>query len=95
MINKSFFEAPKIQRSLLKSVMDQNSQLLREILSLKKEMHELVRAEVVKAFGDREAMIEGALRESILHKKILMEKGFFTREELEAKYKELKEAARV
>ena len=79
-------------KALIKAVMQQNIELAAEVAKLKSEMRQFVEQEVRKSLGDKIAMIEGSLRESILHKEILIDKGFFTREEVNAKYKELREA---
>jgi hypothetical protein len=85
------FLQPRVQHDFLKIIMDQNVKLMQEVHSLRKEMADLVRKEVDKALGEKVAMIDGSLQEVIVQKKIFIEKGFITRQELNEKYKELKE----
>jgi len=74
-------------------MLKRNIALSQEILGLRNEMYELVKKQVDKIFADRIDMIEGSLRESIIHKEILIDKGFITRQEVNDKYDELKAKA--
>jgi len=66
-----------------------------ELLKLKRDIYSLVETEVKKNFDDKIEMIDAALKESILHKEILINKGFFTREEVNQKYEELRKKENV
>jgi len=76
-----------------KQIIQENMKLRKDILGLQNKMYELIRKQVDKIFADRVVMIEGSLRESIIHKEILIEKGFLTRQEVNDKYDELKAKA--
>lgn len=74
-------------------LMERYIELSQEVMKLRGEMREYIEQSIYKSFGDKIDMIEGSLRESILHKEIFIEKGFITREEINRKWDELKEKA--
>ena len=91
MILKSLKNAGK--RKLLET-------LLANQVALEKRFHELgqqinslrgdIRGEVEKQFGEKIEMIDASLKDSILIKEVFYEKGFLTRQEVTAKYGEMK-----
>jgi hypothetical protein len=72
-------------------LVQQMIELKETMTTIRREMRDLVTAEVQKNIGDKIAMIDGALTETILQKEVLIEKGLMTREEINVKYKELRE----
>ena len=57
---------------------------------LKRDMRKLILEEVTKQFDDRKIMLEGLYKEVLLQKACLFDKGLISREDLTAKYEELK-----
>ena len=64
--------------------------LQKQVLELRQEIRPMIEREVERNLGDKIAMIDGALTESILQKEVLIEKGLMTREDINGKYAELK-----
>lgn len=80
---KTLFENQKV-------VVEHLIEFSRQVLSIKKDMRKIIMEEVTKQFDDRKIMLEGLYREVLLQKKVLMDKGLITREEINKKYEELK-----
>lgn len=74
------------KKSLLEKLMEQQEQ----IAELRQEMRNLVEEAVEKSLGDKYHMIGSTLQDVIVQKKVFFDKGFITREEINAKYEELK-----
>ena len=80
----------KHPKSFKEAVLDHLEDTQKRVISIKKDMRKLIVEEVRKEIGDKIDMINGALNEVIIQKKILQEKGLITREEINKKYEELK-----
>ena len=70
-------------------LVEQVGELRKELLGLRAEMRAMVDEAVQKNIGDKIAMIDGALTESILQKEVLIDKGVMTRDEINEKYRDL------
>lgn len=85
---KSNFQESK--KSFKRVVIDNLAETQKRVMSIKKDMRKIIEEEVRKEIGDKIDMINGALTDVIIQKKIFIEKGFITREEIDKKYEELK-----
>jgi regulator of replication initiation timing len=81
------------KKAIINHFMQENINLRKEISDLRKDMRKMIDDAVNKEIGEKIDMINAALNETILHKEILIEKGLFTRQEINDKYTELKEKA--
>jgi fumarylacetoacetate (FAA) hydrolase family protein len=81
-------------KALVEQVNELQEQLLKLQIDMNKEINKRVEEEVAKSFGDKIDMIDASLRESILQKEVLIDKGLMTREEINAKYADMREKAR-
>jgi len=64
-----------------------------QINDMKKDMQKDVDKAVDGALAERIVRIDAALTETIIHKEILIDKGYFTRDEANAKLEELRAKA--
>jgi hypothetical protein len=78
------------QKSKYALLIDQLTDLAIEVGKLRREISEAIETQVQKSFGEKIAMIDGALTETILQKEVLISKGMITRDEINQKYAELK-----
>ena len=62
----------------------------KQVISIKKDMREIIAEEVTKQFDDKEIMLEELYKQTLLIQKVLMDKGLITREEINKKYEQLK-----
>ncbi len=72
------------------TLMEKYIELSQEVMKLRNEMREFIEQSVCKSFGDKIQMITDTLKETVLQKEILIEKGYMTREEINKKYEELR-----
>lgn len=62
-----------------------------KILSIKKDMRKIITEEVMKEIGDKIHMINSALTDVMVQRKIFEDKGYITKEDVKKKYEELKD----
>lgn len=79
-VKKSKFDA------LMGVLIDQQKQ----IDELRRSLREAVEAEVARNLGDKIHQIESTLTDTMVQRRIFIEKGYITRDEINAKYEELK-----
>ena len=60
-------------------------------LSIKKDMRKQIIEEVQKEIGDKIHMIDSALKDVMVQRKVFEDKGYITKEEINKKYEELKD----
>ena len=89
---KKLMKFPVQQRkgSFKKILLEKLTEQQRQILELKGLIRELVEKEVEKSLGDKYHMIISTLNDVMVQRKIFIEKGFITRDEINKKYEELK-----
>ena len=80
------------KKSFKTAVLEQIRDQQRELLELKKSIPELVEKGIEKSLADKYHMITTTLNEIIVQRKIFLEKGLFTMDEIKRKYEELKNA---
>ena len=62
-----------------------------QVISIKKNMREIIKEEVTRQFEDNKIMLEGLYKKTLICAKLLMDKGHFSQEDINKKYEELKE----
>ena len=62
----------------------------RRMISIRKDMRKIIEEEVTKQFDAKKIMLEGLYKDVLLQKACLFDKKLISREDLTAKYKELK-----
>ena len=87
-IQRTTEEQMEILMGLMLDLQKQQFELRKSIASL--GIRELVEKEVEKSLGDKYHMITSTLNDVMVQRKIFIEKGFITREEINKKYEELK-----
>jgi len=73
-----------------KVILDSVVAFQREVLSIKRDMREIIIEEVKKEIGDKIDMIEAIYKRTINIQNIWFKKGVITREEISKEYEELK-----
>lgn len=78
------------KKSRIAALVEQVVGLQKQMLELRQEIRPLIEREVEKSLGDKYHMIVSTLNDVMVQRKIFIEKGFITRDEIEKKYEELK-----
>lgn len=78
------------KKSFKRALLDQLVEQQKQISELRVEMRKLVEEAVERSLGDKYHMIQSMLNDVIVQKKIFIEKGFITKDEINKKYEELK-----
>lgn len=84
----------KLYRTILnnqKDLFKQLFELRKDISKVRKELKEEAVKCVEKELGDKIHMIDSTLKDVMVQRKIFIDKGYITREEVNEKYKELQE----
>lgn len=84
------FPVQQGKKSFKRAILDQLVEQQKQIGELRSTIRDLIEKEVEKSMGDKYHMIQSTLNDVIVQRKIFMDKGFITREEINAKYEELK-----
>lgn len=71
-------------------LLNNQEQFMERLNKHEKEMQKQIREEVEKELGDKIHMIESTLKDVMVQRKIFIDKGYITREEIDKKYEELK-----
>ena len=81
-------QTPK--KGSVKHLLEMIVEMKEQLNAQRDEMRRQIEAEFVRNYGDKSTLINDALNETIIQKEILIAKGLMTREEINAKYAELK-----
>ena len=87
-VQRTTEEQMEILMGLMVDLQKQQFELRKSIASL--GIRELVEKEVEKSLGDKYHMIVSTLNDVTVQRRIFIEKGFITRDEINKKYEELK-----
>jgi len=87
-VQRTTEEQMEILMGLMVDLQKQQFELRKSIASL--GIRELVEKEVEKSLGDKYHMIVSTLNDVMVQRRIFIEKGFITRDEINKKYEELK-----
>lgn len=66
------------------------NELRREVAKLNGDLRQTVSTEVLRQFGDQVTMIEAAVRETLVHKEILIRNGFLSRQAVNEQHAEMR-----
>ena len=80
---KTLYENQKI-------VVEHLKEWSKQVISIKKDMREIIKEEVTKQFEENKIMLEGLYKKTLICAKLLMDKGHFTQEDINEKYEKLK-----
>jgi hypothetical protein len=78
------------KKSKYSMLLEQFEELQHEVRELRQGLGPIIEREVERNLGDKIAMIDGALTETILQKEVLIDLGIVTRDQINAKYEELR-----